>query len=206
MMRPPRPWATIRRAAAWAHTKAPVRSTSSTWFHWSRGTSRNGVDDPVPALFTRTSMPPRASIRSSMTAAPDAGSLRSSWRTSARALAARTSAAVCSAPSSSPCHVIPMSQPDLASSTAVAFPIPESAPVTIAIRAMPVSYPLDGVELIGLAENVDRLLHRPPGPGQPALVDGQLAAAGVDRLAQPNDGEVGQLLGDALESVADVVE
>ncbi len=50
------------------------------------------------------------------------------------------------------------------------------------------------------------LLHRAAGPGEAPLVDRQLVAAGVDRLAQPLQREVGQLLGDGLEPAADVVE
>ena len=52
---------------------------------------------------------------------------------------------------------------------------------------------------VGLAQDTDRLLDRPAGPRQPALVDRQLVATGVDALLEPLDGEVGQLLGDPLE-------
>jgi len=59
---------------------------------------------------------------------------RSRWWTSARRPVARTSSAVRSAPSRSLCHVTPTSQPARASATAVARPMPESDPVTIAVR------------------------------------------------------------------------
>ena len=49
----------------------------------------------------------------------------------------------------------------------------------------------------GSSQDGDRLLDGPAGAGEAPLVDGQLGAAGVDRLPQPRDGQVGQLLGDA---------
>jgi hypothetical protein len=70
-----------------------------------------------------------------MTSAASGNRVRSSCRTSARGPSVRTSSAVASAPSRSRCHVMPMSQPCSASATAVALPIPESEPVTIAMRA-----------------------------------------------------------------------
>jgi len=48
--------------------------------------------------------------------------------------AASTSTSVCLAPSASLRQVMPMSKPDAASATAVALPMPESEPVTIATR------------------------------------------------------------------------
>ena len=60
--------------------------------------------------------------------------------------------------------------------------------------------------VVGLAQDADRLLHRAPSAGQPALVDRQLVAARVDALLEPLDGEVGELLGDRLEPAPDVVE
>src|SRR5690606_36284428 len=71
-------------------------------------------------------------------------------------------------------------------------------------RARPRLGPLDGV--VRLAEQPRGLLHRASGPGQAALVDRELGAAGVDRLAEALDGEVGQLLADGLQPLADVVE
>src|SRR5690625_4780139 len=96
--------------------------------------SSSGVALPVPEDITRASTPPIASARSSTTAPPVCGSVRSSCRTWAVAPSARTSSAVRSAPSSSVCQVRPTSRPGVASATAVARPIPESAPVTMTRR------------------------------------------------------------------------
>src|SRR5690606_38246392 len=60
--------------------------------------------------------------------------------------------------------------------------------------------------VIGLVEEVDRLLDRPSGPGEALLVDRALVTAGVDRFAEPDDGQVGQLLRNRLEASLDVVE
>jgi hypothetical protein len=46
----------------------------------------------------------------------------------------RTSSAVASAPASSSCQVIPMSIPAIVKATTVALPMPESEPVTMALR------------------------------------------------------------------------
>ena len=62
------------------------------------------------------------------------------------------------------------------------------------------------VELIGLLEDGGRLLDGSAGTGQALLVDRQLGAPGIDRLLEPLDGEVGQLLGDLLEAGPYVVE
>lgn len=53
---------------------------------------------------------------------------------------------------------------------------------------------------------MDRLLHRPPGAGETLLVDRELVSTRVDRLAQPDDREIGQLLRDDLEAGSDLVE
>src|SRR5690606_30967607 len=47
---------------------------------------------------------------------------------------------------------------------------------------------------------------RPAGPGEAPLVDGQLGATRVDRRLQPLDRQVGELLADRLQPLADVVE
>ena len=86
----------------------------------------------MPELLTSTSTPPSVSASSSITSAAPGRSSRSSLRTSARRPALSTSRAVSRAPSSSSCHVTPTSWPVRASATAVAFPMPESEPVTIA--------------------------------------------------------------------------
>src|SRR4051794_8202388 len=65
-----------------------------------------------------------------------AGSLTSERRTNAWRPCERTSSAVSFAPSSSRCQVIPTSHPSVASRTAVALPMPESEPVTIAALDM----------------------------------------------------------------------
>src|SRR5688572_8239868 len=62
----------------------------------------------------------------------------------------------------------------------------------------------DGV--VGLLQELDGLFDGAARTREPLLVDRQLVAAGVDGLAEALDGEVGELLGDALEPPADVVE
>ena len=62
------------------------------------------------------------------------------------------------------------------------------------------------VVLVDLVEDVHRLLDRPPGAAQQLLVHRELAPAGDDAVAQAHDGEVGELLADALEPPLDVVE
>ena len=66
--------------------------------------------------------------------------------------------------------------------------------------------PAGSLAVVGLPQDGGRLLDGPAGAGQAALVHRQLGAARVDRLAQADEGQVGQLLGDALEPCADVVE
>src|SRR5262245_26090981 len=67
-----------------------------------------------------------------MTSAAPGSSVRSSRRTSLFLPALSTSRAVLSAPASSSCQAMPMSKPSRASATAVALPMPESDPVTMA--------------------------------------------------------------------------
>src|SRR5665647_3186744 len=59
-MTPPAP-SSIRRAAAWATQKAPLRLVASTWSHWSGEMSMAGLRTLTPALFTRTSRSPTCS-------------------------------------------------------------------------------------------------------------------------------------------------
>jgi hypothetical protein len=96
--------------------------------------SRARAADPVPALFTKTSTPPRRSARSSTTSPQLASSEVSKCATTTLAPAARTSAAVSCAPASSMCQVTLISRPAAARATAVARPIPESEAVTMAAR------------------------------------------------------------------------
>ena len=56
------------------------------------------------------------------------------------------------------------------------------------------------------AEDGDGSLHRPPGAREAALVNRKLGAASIDRVPQPGDGEVGELLGYPFEAAADLVE
>src|SRR3954451_8262731 len=121
----------MRRAAAWAAKKAPVRSVSVTVRHSSSVSSSTGVECPVPALLTRTSSPPSSPASSSTMACASAGSLTSARRTNARRPWPRTSSAASLAPCSSRCQVMPTSQSSVARRTAVARPMPESEPVTI---------------------------------------------------------------------------
>lgn len=60
--------------------------------------------------------------------------------------------------------------------------------------------------VVALIQQMDGLLHRPPGPAETPLVDRQLVPACVDGLLQTHDGQVGQLVGDPLQPTADLVE
>src|SRR5829696_1506343 len=141
MMRPPSPPSTMRRAARWTQTNAPVRLRSITCWKSSSGNSRNGWLSPPPALFTNTLRPPSSRARVSTVSAAFAKSVTSSCERTARRPCSCTSRAVSSAPSRSLCQVTPTSKPSLASRTAVALPMPESEPVMIALFAMPRAYP-----------------------------------------------------------------
>ena len=61
-------------------------------------------------------------------------------------------------------------------------------------------------EIVGFAEDVGGLLDGAAGAGQTTFIDRQLGAAGVDRLAQTKDCQVGQFLGDRFQPRSDVVE
>src|SRR4051812_36286987 len=189
-MRPPRPWATMRRAAACPATKAPVRSVSRTSRHSSSPCSRNGVDAPVPALLTKQSRPSSASASSSTVPAIRSVSSRSRRRTSQRRPRPSTSAATSRAPSSSERYVMPTSQPRSASTTAPARPIPESPPV---IRATGISGGLaQGHELAAQRE----VLQGPPLDGP------QLLAAHAELALQLGQRQRLALL--AVEAVAEL--
>ena len=77
-----------------------------------------------------------------MTGGPAVGSVRSRSRWAQRRPRVSISAAVSRAPASSSRCVKPTSNPSAARATAVARPIPEFAPVTIAVSAIEVFYPV----------------------------------------------------------------
>ncbi len=53
---------------------------------------------------------------------------------------------------------------------------------------------------------MNRFFNRPSSAGQAFLIDGELFASGVDRLAQTADRKVGELLCDRLEPAPYLVE
>ncbi len=65
---------------------------------------------------------------------------------------------------------------------------------------------MPSVVVIWLREEGCRLLDGAPGSRQATLVDGQLVAAGVDRLLETLDRQVGELLRDRLEASSQIVE
>src|SRR4051794_19352999 len=79
-------------------------------------------------------MPPSCSISASTTPAAS-GVARSCCATKHRWPRSSIAAAVSAAPDSSVLNVMPTSKPSVARSSAVALPMPESAPVTMASRA-----------------------------------------------------------------------
>src|SRR5215211_2955199 len=143
-MRPPRPWSTMRRAARCAHRNCACRAKRMTQSHSSNSTSRNGVEWPAAALLTSTSRPPSSSASSSITASAPGTSERSTWRCATRTPSASHSVTVSCRFSSSECQVMPRSKPRRARATAVPRPMPEFAPVTMAV-GMPRSLPAHGV-------------------------------------------------------------
>lgn len=60
--------------------------------------------------------------------------------------------------------------------------------------------------VVGLFEQVDRLLDRSTGACESPLVDGELGTAGINGCPEPLDGEVREFLGYALQALPDVVE
>src|SRR4051794_35218093 len=132
-IRPPSPWRIIVRAARCAQRNGPSRSVATTRRQLSKSRSSAGSLTPVPPQFTSTPRPPILPESSSITSAAS-GEARSCWATAALCPRRSTSSAVARAPSSSVWKVMPTSKPSVASSWAVARPIPESAPVTIALR------------------------------------------------------------------------
>ena len=66
--------------ADWIEWNVPVRLTSSTRFHESRVTSRNGSNQVMPALVTRISIGPSSRRTASMAASTDERSATSQRR------------------------------------------------------------------------------------------------------------------------------
>src|SRR5690606_5181998 len=60
--------------------------------------------------------------------------------------------------------------------------------------------------VVGFAEDRRGLLDRAAGPGEALLVHRQLVATRIDRLAEPCDRQIGELLGDRVQPLSYVVE
>ena len=154
----------------------------------------------MPALLTKTSSPPSCSASSSITSPQPASSVVSSWATTARRPSARTSSAVSWAPFSSECQVMPTSMPGSASATAVARPMPESEPVTIAFMSDVVPTSAGGLPASGVFRpDLRRLWTGPSGraPTLPECAGGTQTGAGPSgRVDHPRPGAAlcGQLL------------
>ena len=84
MIRPPRPSAIIRRAAACAHRNWAVRSTSITRRKVSRSSSRKASLCVVAAQLTSTPRAPSSSASSSITVSAPGSASRSKGRATAR--------------------------------------------------------------------------------------------------------------------------
>ena len=135
MIRPPRgAWSFIRRNASRVQRNAPVRFTSTTRRHASIVRSSSGIAGaPVPALLKRTSRRPNVLPRR---LEQGADRLRDRSRRSGRrgpgcafaaARRAVSARASCRRPAST------TEYPSASRARAVARPIPEPAPVTIAV-------------------------------------------------------------------------
>lgn len=61
-------------------------------------------------------------------------------------------------------------------------------------------------EIVRLSQNESSLFNRTPGLGQTPLIDRKLVTTRIDRFAQPLHPKIGQLLGNCLKPLADVVE
>src|SRR5580698_9362896 len=100
----------------------PTTLTSNTRCHSSSGLSATVPIEPMPALFTRMSTPPRRPAAVSTASRTDASSVTSAATPVNSSPGLRSSTATCA--------------PRLARSRAVASPIPEPPPVTIAVSPL----------------------------------------------------------------------
>ena len=130
MIAPGRRAATMRRAASCEHTNVDFRFVSSTASHVSSVSSRNGVRGKMPALFTRTSIGPRARSASATRARASSGFEMSAAIVTARRPSAVISAAADSAAALSSRKFSATSAPAAANRMAMARPMPRWAPVT----------------------------------------------------------------------------
>ena len=134
MIRPPRgSWSFMRRNASRVQRNAPVRLTSTTRRHSSNVRSSSGTAGaPVPALLNRRSRRPKACFVVSKRPRTESGSVTSVGTARARGPSGPARATV-SASASGRRPASTTEYPSPRRARAVARPIPDPAPVTIAV-------------------------------------------------------------------------
>src|SRR3954468_10645634 len=125
---PPRPCSTITRATDWATRNMPRRLTATIRSHSSVVRSRNGLRQAVPALLTRTSIPPRWDSAAVTSSATPLGSLTSTLTPDTSPIRRRSSTVPRTCSSSRPPTVT--RQPSCRKRSAVARPMPLLPPET----------------------------------------------------------------------------
>ncbi len=132
----PRPASTMRGMAAWQNWNVPVRFTRSTRSQSSGATSWLCSKRRMPALFTRTSSRPASSVAAATARGAVAASPTSPARATmpAEAAAPFPMASTASASASSSRSTATTVAPSSTSRCAVARPMPDAAPVTMATR------------------------------------------------------------------------
>ena len=132
MILPPPPCFTIWRAAAWEQRNGPVKSTAIIFCQRSRGNSRNGRLNSMPALLTRMSIRPKVDTAWSIRFWTCTGSDTSAWTATLRPPAAVIFCSVSSAVPGLPTKSTTTAAPSFANFTERACPMPLAAPVTMA--------------------------------------------------------------------------
>src|ERR1700688_409199 len=186
------PRALITRAAARQPLNTPLRLTASTRSSASSSRSTTGDWAMMPAMLAMTSSVPKLDTASSTSESTSPGTVTSTPRASARAPASSSCPAVVTAPPVS-MSAHSTAAPAAPSSTAVARPMPDAAPVTTATRPARSK----GTRASGFT-TASRLVHggdapvygagQAPGrPEQGVAVAGDLLPRQL--LGQPHDGE-----------------
>src|SRR6185312_8515450 len=120
-MSPPRPWATMARAAAWATRKLPLAMTSCCTSQSSALVSSSPLEIDKPALLTTRSIPPKATTVAATACCTAASSVTSAGTARATSLppkAEATSPAPCASRSATTTQA-----PSAASCAAMARPM-----------------------------------------------------------------------------------
>src|SRR5687768_15079906 len=179
---PPVPAVTIRRAAARAQMKVPVRLTSRTACQSARPRSRSGPKRTIPALLTRRSGTAPKASKATSTPASSATSTTSGTASASgceplrRSLISLATATAAAASRSS----TPTRYPAAAAAWAMARPMPRPAPVTTAWRTVSNVLSAKGIDLVALVVDQE--------DGTARTVAGQAAEPIVVQLGDAGQG------------------